>query len=54
MSVTRKQQTILELVGYAAAVAGVTCLGQVLAGPVLAAAFGLIVLAAVLIFVGNL
>lgn len=50
---TPKMQTRLELAGYVAAVAGLGCLGWVLAGPVLAAAFGLIAAAAVLIFVGN-
>lgn len=48
-----KTQTTVEICGYASAILGLACLGYVLAGPVLAAAFGLIILAAVLIFVGN-
>lgn len=50
---SRKMQTILELAGYACGVSGATALGLVLAGPVLAAALGLLVAAGVLIFLGN-
>lgn len=50
---TPKMQTRLELVGYASAVVGLACLGWVVAGVVLAVAFGLLSLAAVLIFLGN-
>lgn len=53
MTVTRKLQTILELAGYSCATAGAVCLGWVLVGPVLAAALGLLVAAAVLILLGN-
>lgn len=48
-----KTQTHLELAGYACAVIGLALLGWVLAGPVLSVALGLISLASVLIFLGN-
>lgn len=49
-----KSQERIEQAGYVCAVAGLGCLGWAIAGPVLAAAFGLIALAALLIFVGNI
>jgi hypothetical protein len=48
-----RMQTAVEVGGFAAAVLGVAGIGYVAAGVALAIAFGLLALAAVLIFAGN-